>query len=90
MPVPLLLATITHDLPEDGQLVVYDDAGSKLVVLNESGAAIYFLIDGKRTTAEIVSIVEEATQGLTAKSCAEEIQVFLEMLESHQVLRFSP
>jgi hypothetical protein len=90
MKVPQLIATTTHDLPDEGQLIVYDNQGSKLIVLNDMGAAVYYLIDGERDAKQIAQIVEETLEGEVPPDHEEKIFAFLQLLESHQILCFVP
>lgn len=89
MKVPHLVATMTHDLEDEDQLVVYDSAGERLVVLNQIGAAIFHLVDGKRTTADIASFLRENLPAGVPESCESDVEAFLDSLVSHGVVAFS-
>lgn len=80
---------MTHDLEGDDQFVVYDSTGEKLVVLNQVGAAIYFLVDGKRTSAEIASFVKEHVPSGAPESCDSDVEAFLDSLATQGVIAFS-
>lgn len=56
-PVPVKGAALTHEVEGDGELVVFDQAGNQLLVLNEVGAAVWLLIDGQRTVHEIAGLI---------------------------------
>ncbi len=80
MRTPRLLSQLTHDLPEEGQLVVYDSRGEKLVVLNEVGAAIYFLIDGEKSSEDIARFVSDALPPTDGSDSAVDVERFLDEL----------
>lgn len=88
MKVPRLLSQLTHDLPEDGQLVVYDEKGEKLVVLNEMGAAIYCLIDGSNSVEQIAAFVGSTLPEKSAADCHREVAAFLSDLETEGVIEW--
>lgn len=46
---------VSHDLEEDGQVAFFDEEQSELVVVNAIGAAVWELLDGERTLAQIAS-----------------------------------
>jgi hypothetical protein len=89
MKVPHLLAKMTHDLPEEGQLIIYQDDGSKLLVLNEVGAAVYFLIDGKKSTSEIIAFLAESFGGEIPSNYERGLASFFDVLEAHRVIQFT-
>jgi uncharacterized protein YpbB len=80
---------VTHDLEEEGQLVVYDASGSKLVVLNDIGAAIYFLIDGKRSSQDIGRFLADTLPQGVPESCQSDVEAFLQQLESQGVVSWA-
>lgn len=88
MKVPRLLSQLTHDLPEEGQLVVYDEKGEKLVVLNDVGAAIYCLIDGINSLDQIVAFVSQTLPQKSLTDCRQEVEAFLTELEKEGVVEW--
>lgn len=80
---------MTHDLPDEGQLVVYSPEGEKLIVLNEVGAAIYFLIDGSKSAEDIAHFVQETLPGAQAETYSRDVEQFLAELESHGIVRYA-
>jgi hypothetical protein len=79
---------MTHDLDEEDQLVVYDGAGARLVVLNQVGAAIFFLVDGKRSVADIAAFLKDSIAGVP-ESCEAEVETFLDDLHAQGLLTYS-
>ena len=88
MKIPRLLSQLTHDLPEDGQLVVYDEKGEKLVVLNDVGAAIYCLIDGSKSVDQIAAFVGATLPQKSSSDCHREVVAFLSELEKEGVIEW--
>jgi len=43
----------------DGEAVLVDSAGGRVKVLNEAGAAIWGLVDGERSAAQIAAAISE-------------------------------
>jgi len=69
-------------------LVVYDAQGEKLIVLNEMGAAIYFLIDGTKTVPDISHFVQTSLAGGAPENCEAEVQTFVNLLVEHRVVEW--
>lgn len=55
--VPRRAEALTHEVQGSGETVLYDEAGDQLLVLNETGAAIWLLVDGERTVQDITEVV---------------------------------
>lgn len=55
--IPRRRAAIVHELDDTGQTVVFDEAGERLLVLDDLAAAIWYLIDGRRSVREIGDFV---------------------------------
>lgn len=51
----------THELPETDETVLYDEAQNQLLVLSATGAAVWHLLDGQRTLAEVATFIAEAS-----------------------------
>jgi alpha-N-acetylglucosamine transferase len=56
---PVLAETLEAELIE-GEMVIYNSATEAAVHLNQTGTLVYQLIDGERSTTEIVEILSEA------------------------------
>jgi len=48
---------VSHELPEGGGTVLFDEVRSELLVLNETGGALWYLLDGERSLAEVCAIL---------------------------------
>ena len=55
--VPCRAEALTHEVQGSGETVLYDEAGDQLLVLNETGAAIWLLVDGQRSVQDITDEV---------------------------------
>lgn len=88
MKTPRVLSELTHDLPEDRQLVVYDSRGEKLVVLNDVGAAIYLLIDGEKTAEQIAHFVDTTFGESSFSGCKEQVDQFLTELAREGIIEW--
>lgn len=54
---------ISHELPEDGRLALFDEEESRLLVLNALGAAFWSRLDGSTTLGDIAREIAESVQG---------------------------
>lgn len=54
---------ISHDLPEEGQLALFDESQSQLVVLNPLGGAFWKRLDSRTTLIEIATEISEEVPG---------------------------
>lgn len=50
---------VAEELADDGKIALYDTAGATLIVLNPSAAAIWRLLDGSRSVAEVIAVLVE-------------------------------
>jgi hypothetical protein len=88
-PVPIKLEAITHEVAETGEVVVFDKTGSQLLVLNEVAAAVWLLLDGARSVAEIAALIIETLPADPAQVEAD-IVAFLKTLETHGLIELKP
>jgi hypothetical protein len=51
--------SVTHELADTDETVLFDERTSELLVLSDSAAAIWYLIDGKRDMAKIVAFLRD-------------------------------
>ncbi|OQX66597.1 MAG: hypothetical protein B6A08_19660 [Sorangiineae bacterium NIC37A_2] len=51
---------VSHELSETGELILFDQEKSEVVMFNAMGACIWELIDGRRTARELVDFIVEA------------------------------
>lgn len=48
-----------HELPDTDETVLFDPTRSELLVLSDSGAAIWYLLDGERALADVVTFLRQ-------------------------------
>jgi hypothetical protein len=80
---------VSYDLPGSEGTALFDEATSGLVLINDVGAAIWELIDGARSVAELVKFIVEV-RGNSAELAAIErdVRQFLtEMLRRGSIVR---
>jgi hypothetical protein len=83
--IPMRVADVAHEVQETGDVVVFDAAGNQLLLLNDVGAAVWLLIDGARTPAEIARVIIETLPADPAQ-VERDVQRFLATLEGHGVV----
>ena len=83
--IPVRLASVAHEVQDSGDVVIFDEKGNRLLLLNDVGAAVWLLIDGLRGPREIARLI---TETLPADPAAVEADVltFLQTLVSHGVV----
>jgi hypothetical protein len=82
---------VSYDLPGTEETALFDETSSSLLLLNDVGAAIWELIDGARSVADLVKLIVEVRGG-TAESDAIErdvTQFLAQMLERGSIARVS-
>ena len=83
--VPERKHTVTHELTDTDEVVIYDGSGSQLLVLNDIAAGIWLMIDGRRTiediTAEILDHVDAERETVTR-----DVLAFLSQLEDRTLI----
>ena len=77
--VPARSPMLAHELPETGETVICDDQQHQLVVLNPTGAAVWYLTDGARSVAEIADLIAAETTG-DAAAVLEDVVTFITSL----------
>jgi hypothetical protein len=85
--VPARMDVVTHEVSGTEETVLYDDQGHRLLVLNDVGAAVWYLVDGRRSVGEIVQTVVEALPAERGR-VERDVMQFLEALRSHGLVRF--
>lgn len=78
---PIRCDVQVHELDEDGDTVLFDKQGSRLLVLNAVGAGVWHLCDGTRTVDDIVDEILETLPADRAQ-VRTDIERFLRELES--------
>ncbi len=66
-------------------MVLYDETGNQLPVLNDIGAAIWLLIDGQRTLDKIADVVVD-TLGTPRLQVIDDLGIFLKELEDKDLI----
>ena len=83
--VPRRKDTLTHEVTDSDEVVVYDSNGPQLLVLNDMAAGIWLMIDGERSiddiTAEIVNNIEAERATVTR-----DVVAFLGQLEQRKLI----
>ncbi len=78
--VPQRGQAVVHELADPEQTVLFDQGKRRLLVLNDLGAAIWYLIDGARAVEQIAELISEQLQ--VEKTVAlRDTEVFLADLE---------
>ena len=85
MRIPTRGNTLHHEVQGTDETVLYDEAGNQLLVLNEAAAAIWLLIDNKRTAGDIADVAAETLNG-PRKEILEDIEVFLAELAEKKLI----
>lgn len=50
--------SVSYELEDTGQTVVFDEVRSELMVFNETAAAVWLLVDGERSVGAIVEFLQ--------------------------------
>jgi hypothetical protein len=83
--VPERKVTVTHEVTDTDEVVIYDGSGSQLLVLNDIAAGIWLMIDGRRSiediTAEILDHVDAERETVTR-----DVLAFLSQLEDRTLI----
>ena len=83
--IPARIANLSHEVQETGDVVVFDEAGNRLHLLNDIGAAVWLLVDGKRSAAEIARVIVEMLPADPVQ-VERDVQQFLDTLLGHGVI----
>jgi hypothetical protein len=83
--VPRRKNTLTHEVTDTDEVVIYDGNTPQLLVLNDMAAGVWLMIDGQRSvgdiTAEILSHVEAERE-----TVARDVIAFLSQLEERKLI----
>lgn len=83
--IPQRLPAVVHELAETGETILCDVDGARLLVLNDVGAAVWYLIDGRRSVDEIVSLVV-STLDADRAVVTRDVAAFLAELETQGLI----
>jgi hypothetical protein len=78
-------ASIAHEVQETGDVVVFDERGNRLLLLNDVGAAVWLLLDGERRASEIAQVITE-TLPADPGDVRRDVDAFLDTLREHGVI----
>ena len=81
-------AKLAHEVDETGEVVVFDETGHRLLMLNQIGAAVWLLIDGERTGRDIAALIVETLPGERVElgRVEHDVRVFVGSLVEHGVV----
>jgi len=83
--IPVRRNSVTHELDATGETVLYDEQNRQMYVLNDIGAAVWYLCDGTNDTDKIVSVLAERYKA-GAESITRDVEEFLESLKSQGLI----
>lgn len=81
-------AQLAHEVDETGEVVVFDESGNRLLMLNQVGAAVWLLIDGERTGRDIAALIVQSLPGEPVElgRVEHDVQAFVGSLLEHGVV----
>lgn len=83
--VPERKDTLTHEVTDTDEVVIYDGSTPQLLVLNDIAAGVWLMIDGRRSideiTGEILNHVEAEAETVT-----HDVITFLGELEQRKLI----
>lgn len=83
--VPQRKDTVTHEVTDTDEVVIYDGNGPQLLVLNDIAAGVWLMIDGDRSIDEITDeIVSHFSAGREAVT--RDVLAFLAQLEHRKLI----
>jgi len=85
--IPTQNPTVVGRIVSDEAVIVLPVKG-QVKVLNEVGARIWSLIDGKRTVRDIVSVINSEF-AVSEEEAKEDTRIFLEQLAEREIITFS-
>jgi hypothetical protein len=85
--IPIRADILTHEVTDSDEVVIYDSSDRQLLVLNDFGAGVWLLIDGRRSLADLADEVLECTEA-DPKAVAEDVTRFVEQLVDRKVVRW--
>lgn len=86
--IPSRCAGQVHEL-EDSGTVIYDRDGRQLLVLNDIGAAVWYLIDGRRSVEDIVGVMMTSLDADEPR-VIRDVETFLDELGRSGLVSWTP
>ncbi len=87
--IPYKKWNVVYELDDTGETVIYDETRAELVVLNQTGAAVWYLVDGERSAHSIAEfIATEATDAPEIGRIEQDVEAFLAEMEGRGAIAF--
>ena len=83
--IPKRKDTLTHEVTDTEEVVVYDGDGPQLLVLNDIAAGIWLMIDGHRSVADITSEILSHVEA-ERETVSRDVLTFLGELEQRKLI----
>jgi len=87
--VPIRSDRPVSEVDERGDTVLYDQAGGRLLVLNDVGAGVWTLIDGQRSVVEIAQLVVEHLPA-EREQVEDDVAAFIDTLREQNLVDWRP
>lgn len=68
--------TLVEEVPGTGECVLFEPVSGQVLALNPTGAAVWELLDGERTAADVARILHEAT-GVEVEAARRDVEALL-------------
>ena len=76
---------LVQTIESDGETILYDADGRRLLVLNDVAAGVWTLLDGEHTVEQITDLIVETLSADRAQVHAD-VEAFLGQLDEHALL----
>lgn len=73
-------------IPEDGEYMIFDPKTGGIKLLNETGAIIFQLLDGKHDRKSIIEELYEKFDGVSKDVILDDLESFLAEMKKDQLL----
>ena len=83
--VPKRKDTLTHEVTDTDEVVIYDGGGLQLLVLNDIAAGVWLMIDGARSVADITAEILDHVEAERA-TVTRDVTAFLGQLEQRELI----
>ncbi len=82
---------VSHDLPDENQVALFDQERSELLMINAVGAEIWDLLDGRRSLGDIVQELRALSPDAPEpEEMLVQVEQFLQMLLSRGAIELVP
>jgi len=86
--VPRRKSTLTHEVTETDEVVIYDGNAPQLLVLNDIAAGVWLMIDGTRSIGEITAEILRHVEA-ERETVARDVVAFLSQLEQRKLIAWT-